>query len=72
MAARLSPFTKTVVPFATEAPVVDVAFASLIADVKYFTYNVGASVDVASLNPTTLAVIPEILPVMVEPTNDER
>ena len=71
-AAILSPFTNVDVTLAVDAPVVSVALAVFVADVKYFTYSVGGSVDVASVYPTTLAVIPETLPVIIEPSYEER
>ena len=71
-AAILSPFTNVDVTLAVDAPVVSVALAVFVADVKYFTYSVGGSVDVASAYPTTLAVIPETLPVIIEPSYEER
>ena len=70
--AILSPFTNVDVTLAVDAPVVSVALAVFVADVKYFTYSVGGSVDVASEYPTTLAVIPETLPVIIEPSYEER
>ena len=64
----VSPSTNLFVTPIVDAPTEPVALTVFVADAIYFTYNVGESVVVAPSNPITLAVTPEVAPVIIPST----